>query len=110
MLAVQPERIHAADRDSLETPLEYSFKGGRPGTYSAFFSINPRTGAVTQIAPVDRDVVQQFEITVQVGVGCEVFINGSFLFPCYLSACIKRASTIEKLRNRTAYLQGNLHI
>ncbi|XP_069188061.1 cadherin-99C isoform X1 [Procambarus clarkii] len=65
VLSVKPERIHAADLDSLATPIRYSFMSGRPGTYDRFFAINPQTGAVTHIAAVDRAVTRKFEIVVK---------------------------------------------
>ncbi|KAK8748529.1 hypothetical protein OTU49_015837 [Cherax quadricarinatus] len=65
VLSVNPERIHAADLDSLATPIRYSFMSGRPKTYDRYFAIEPQTGAVTHIAAVDRAVTRKFEIVVK---------------------------------------------
>ncbi|KAK4317592.1 hypothetical protein Pmani_011328 [Petrolisthes manimaculis] len=65
VLSVKPEKIFAADQDSLATPVEYSFMSGRPGTYDRHFAINPQTGVVTHTEAIDRAVSSQFEITIK---------------------------------------------
>lgn len=65
VLGIKPERIQAADLDSLATPVRYSFMSGHPGTFGRYFSISPRTGAVTHIAAVDRAITRKFEIVVK---------------------------------------------
>ncbi|XP_066951958.1 cadherin-99C isoform X2 [Macrobrachium rosenbergii] len=65
VLGIQPERIHAMDLDSLASPIRYSFMSGRPATYDRYFAINPRTGAVTHIAAIDRAVTKKFEIVLK---------------------------------------------
>ncbi|XP_068204162.1 cadherin-99C-like [Palaemon carinicauda] len=62
VLKIEPERIHAMDLDSLAYPIRYSFMSGRPGTYDKYFAINQRTGAVTNIAAIDRAITKKFEI------------------------------------------------
>lgn len=43
---------------------------GRPGNYDQFFTIDPRTGAVTHTAAVDRAAARKFEIVVKVRFRC----------------------------------------
>jgi protocadherin-15 len=66
VLAVQPEKIHAVDMDSLNKPIQYSFLSGTPSTYKDYFEIHPQSGAVRQIRPVDTSVAKKFEIIVKV--------------------------------------------
>ncbi|ROT74065.1 protocadherin-15, partial [Penaeus vannamei] len=65
VLAIKPERIKAMDLDSLSASIRYSFMSGRPGNYDQFFTIDPRTGAVTHTAAVDRAATRKFEIVVK---------------------------------------------
>lgn len=65
VLSVRPERIHAVDMDSLGRPVQYSFGDGTPTNFREFFEIDPRTGAVKQIRPVDTSVAKRFELLVK---------------------------------------------
>ncbi|KAG8256727.1 hypothetical protein J6590_063040 [Homalodisca vitripennis] len=53
ILAISPEKIQAVDMDSINSPIMYSFLSGVPSSYRDYFEINPNTGAVRQIKPVD---------------------------------------------------------
>ncbi|KAF4523016.1 hypothetical protein B566_EDAN007446 [Ephemera danica] len=65
VLAVQPDKIHAVDMDSLNRPIQYSFSSGTPSSYKNYFDIDTKTGAVRQISPVDTSVAKKFEIIVK---------------------------------------------
>ena len=65
-LEVRPEKISAEDSDSLRTPVLYSFSGGEPSSYSSYFSIDPKTGVVSQVRAVGPDSpVEKFELRVR---------------------------------------------
>lgn len=66
ILAISPEKIQAVDMDSINSPISYSFLSGVPSSFREFFEINPSTGAVRQIKPVDTSVAKKFEIIVKV--------------------------------------------
>lgn len=66
ILAISPEKIQAVDMDSINAPISYSFLSGTPASYRDYFEINPSTGAVRQIKPVDTSVAKKFEIIVKV--------------------------------------------
>lgn len=53
--------------DSINSPISYSFLSGTPSSYREYFEINPTTGAVRQIKPVDTAVTKKFELIVKVG-------------------------------------------
>nr|CAD7398924.1 unnamed protein product [Timema cristinae] len=65
ILDISPEKIQAVDMDMINSPIEYSFLSGTPSTYRDYFEINPQTGAVKQIRPVDTSVAKKFEIIVK---------------------------------------------
>lgn len=70
-LTVLPEKLRAEDGDSLRSEVRYSFEGGAPGTYAEHFAIDPRTGIVRQVKPVERQEGDEgeersFEIRVKV--------------------------------------------
>ncbi|XP_054267666.1 cadherin-99C-like [Macrosteles quadrilineatus] len=65
ILGISPEKIQAVDMDSINSPISYSFLSGVPSSYREFFEINPSTGAVRQIKPVDTTVAKKFEIIVK---------------------------------------------
>ena len=58
-LEVHPEKIRAEDQDTLRTEVRYSLESGGPG----FFSIDPKTGVVTQTRPVDA--LSRFDLVVK---------------------------------------------
>lgn len=66
ILAISPEKIQAVDMDSINSPIMYSFLSGAPSSFRDYFEINPSTGAVRQIKPVDTAVSKVFEIIVKV--------------------------------------------
>ncbi|XP_065211081.1 cadherin-99C isoform X2 [Planococcus citri] len=65
VLSITPEKIQAIDMDSLNAPIAYSFASGSPSTFRNYFEINPNTGAVRQIRPVDVSQVKKFDISVK---------------------------------------------
>lgn len=66
ILAIAPEKIQAVDMDSINSPIMYSFLSGSPSSFREFFEINPSTGAVRQVKPVDTSIAKIFEIIVKV--------------------------------------------
>lgn len=52
--------------DSINAAIEYGFLSGTPSNYAEFFHINPTTGVVRQIRPVDTSVTKNFDIIVKV--------------------------------------------
>jgi protocadherin-15 len=80
VLATQPEKIHAVDMDSLNRPIQYSFLSGTPSSYKDYFEIDPKSGAVRQIRPVDISVARKFEIVVKAStVILHINFRNSFL-------------------------------
>ncbi|XP_066582504.1 cadherin-99C isoform X2 [Prorops nasuta] len=65
ILNISPEKIQAVDMDSINAPIHYSFLSGSPPNYREFFEINPNTGAVKQIRPVDTTVTKKFDIIIK---------------------------------------------
>ncbi|XP_047001442.1 cadherin-99C [Schistocerca americana] len=65
ILSISPEKIQAVDMDSINSPIHYSFLSGMPSSYKDYFEINPQTGAVRQIQPVDTSVAKKFEIIIK---------------------------------------------
>lgn len=66
ILNVSPEKIQAVDMDTINSPIIYSFVSGVPESYSDFFRIDPETGAVHQVKPVDTTTTKQFGIIIKV--------------------------------------------
>ncbi|XP_071438739.1 cadherin-99C isoform X2 [Hetaerina americana] len=65
VLNINPVRIRAVDRDSINSPIEYTFLSGMPSTYKDYFEINPQSGAVKQIRPVDTSIAKKFELIIK---------------------------------------------
>ena len=63
---MQPEKLRAADRDTLRADIRYSFESGSPRSYSRYFSIDARTGVVTQTRAIQEKDGDDFEIVVKV--------------------------------------------
>lgn len=66
ILNIYPEKIQAVDMDTINSPIRYSFLSGTPSSFREFFEINPHTGAVRQIKPVDTAVTKRFELIIKV--------------------------------------------
>lgn len=75
VLNIHPEKIQAVDMDSINAAIEYGFLSGTPSNYADYFHINPTTGVVRQIRPVDTSVTKNFDIIVK--VGCSSIVTGS---------------------------------
>ena len=60
--------MQAIDMDSINAPIEYGFLSGNPSNYADYFQINPTTGVVRQIRPVDTSVTKHFDVIVKVSV------------------------------------------
>lgn len=58
--------------DSLNSPIAYSFLSGSPASYPQFFEINPSTGIVKQVKPVESSSVKKFEIIIKVLFVCSL--------------------------------------
>lgn len=65
ILNISPEKIQAVDMDTINSPIQYSFISGTPTNYKDFFEINPTSGAVRQIKPVDTAVTKKFDIIIR---------------------------------------------
>ncbi|BES91601.1 Cadherin domain [Nesidiocoris tenuis] len=65
VMNIQPEKIQAVDMDSLNTPIQYKFISGDPPSFNEYFTIDPTTGVVRQVKPVDTNVAKRFIIIVQ---------------------------------------------
>ncbi|XP_076053074.1 cadherin 99C [Oratosquilla oratoria] len=65
VLDVFPEKIHAHDQDALNAPIRYAFMSGTPPHFDAFFSIDARSGVVTQTRPADSSQTPSFNIDVK---------------------------------------------
>ncbi|XP_055343376.1 cadherin-99C-like isoform X2 [Paramacrobiotus metropolitanus] len=65
-LKIVPEPIRAYDRDTLRYNIHYSFlPEGQPPTFAQYFRINPETGEVRQIRPLESLDVKEFVIYVK---------------------------------------------
>ncbi|XP_067139114.1 cadherin-99C isoform X2 [Centruroides vittatus] len=65
ILKIRPDNINAKDRDSLNSPIKYSFVNGTPLFYSEYFQIDPKRGNIRQIKAVDRSVSKIFSIIIK---------------------------------------------
>ena len=52
VLDISPDTLHAMDRDSLRSEIQYSWVSGSPPEYASYFSIDSRTGVVRQVSRV----------------------------------------------------------
>lgn len=66
MLNISPEKIQAIDMDSVNAPIEYSFLSGVPANFREYFMIDPATGVVRQVRPVDSSTTKNFDIIIKV--------------------------------------------
>lgn len=67
-LRVLPEKIRAEDGDTLRSRIRYSFASGSPPSFRQHFSIDPDTGIVRQMRPVQKgggEGVDLFDIAVK---------------------------------------------
>ncbi|OWA51282.1 Protocadherin-15 [Hypsibius exemplaris] len=65
-IKITPEPIRAYDRDTLRYPIRYSFlPEGQPASFATYFRINPESGEVRQIRPLDQLDVKEFVIYVK---------------------------------------------
>ena len=79
ILHIAPEKIQAIDMDSINAPIRYSFLSGSPANYRDFFEINPSTGAVKQVRPVDTSLAKRFDLIIKVPTTTTVsFASESF--------------------------------
>ncbi|XP_014677833.1 PREDICTED: protocadherin-like wing polarity protein stan [Priapulus caudatus] len=60
-----PEPIRAVDADDINNPVTYSFVSGTRADYAHYFSIDERTGVVTQTAPISRGDTDKVILLVQ---------------------------------------------
>ena len=73
VLSITPDRIFAKDKDSLDAAVTYTFIDGSPLSYLQYFSLDSKTGTVTQIKPVVSEVTHNFNITIKVRVVIYLF-------------------------------------
>ncbi|KAJ2947536.1 hypothetical protein O0L34_g17324 [Tuta absoluta] len=65
ILSIEPEKIQAVDMDTLDARIKYSIDSGEPDTWSEYFDIDPVSGAVRQLKPVDTSIAKKFELTIR---------------------------------------------
>lgn len=66
ILTIEPEKIQAVDMDTLDARIKYSIQSGEPDNWPDYFSIDPQTGAVRQLKPVDTGVAKKFTLVIKV--------------------------------------------
>lgn len=66
ILSIEPEKIQAVDMDTLDARIRYSIESGEPDAWAEYFSIDPNTGAVKQLKPVDTGVAKKFNLVIKV--------------------------------------------
>ncbi|KAI5636358.1 cadherin domain-containing protein [Phthorimaea operculella] len=65
ILSIEPEKIQAVDMDTLDARIKYSIDSGEPDSWSEYFDIDPVSGAVRQLKPVDTSIAKKFELTIR---------------------------------------------
>lgn len=66
LLTVEPEKIQAVDMDTLDARIRYTIESGEPASWESYFAIDPNSGAVRQIVPVDTSVAKKFQLVIKV--------------------------------------------
>lgn len=68
VLDIRPERVLAEDKDSIKSPLLYSFVSGTPASYLEFFNIDSQNGLVRQIRSIDVDNEENIKFNIIIKV------------------------------------------
>ncbi|KAG6457226.1 hypothetical protein O3G_MSEX010182, partial [Manduca sexta] len=65
ILTIEPEKIQAVDMDTLDARIRYSIESGEPDSWATYFAIDPNTGAVRQLVPVDTTIAKKFQLDIK---------------------------------------------
>uniref|UniRef100_A0A2A4J1V5 Cadherin domain-containing protein n=1 Tax=Heliothis virescens TaxID=7102 RepID=A0A2A4J1V5_HELVI len=65
LLTIKPEKIQAVDMDTLDARIKYSIETGEPDSWDKYFAIDPNTGAVRQLVPVDTSIAKKFQLVIK---------------------------------------------
>lgn len=65
---VEPEPIHAVDRDTLNYPIFYSFLSGFPVSFFDYFQIDGNSGVVRQLRAIEEPTLPEFNVIVKVSI------------------------------------------
>ncbi|CAH0674071.1 unnamed protein product [Spodoptera exigua] len=65
ILTIEPEKIQAVDMDTLDARIKYTIDSGEPDSWNTYFAIDPNTGAVRQLVPVDTTIAKKFQLVIK---------------------------------------------
>ncbi|XP_050349309.1 cadherin-99C [Nymphalis io] len=65
ILTIEPEKIQAVDMDTLNARIKYTIESGEPESWTTYFDIDPNTGAVRQLVPVDTSIAKKFQLIIK---------------------------------------------
>ncbi|KAJ0177892.1 hypothetical protein K1T71_006765 [Dendrolimus kikuchii] len=65
ILSIEPEKIQAVDMDTLDARIKYSIESGEPDSWATYFAIDPNTGGVRQLLPVDTTIAKKFQLVIK---------------------------------------------
>ncbi|KAL0881810.1 hypothetical protein ABMA27_001590 [Loxostege sticticalis] len=65
ILTIEPEKIQAVDMDTLDAKIRYSIDSGDPDSWATYFTIDPNSGAVRQLLPVDTSIAKKFQLVIK---------------------------------------------
>ncbi|XP_031770318.2 cadherin-99C [Galleria mellonella] len=65
ILMIEPEKIQAVDMDTLDARIHYSIESGEPDSWATYFAIDPNSGAVRQLTPVDTSIAKKFNLVIK---------------------------------------------
>ncbi|XP_028178475.1 cadherin-99C, partial [Ostrinia furnacalis] len=65
ILTIEPEKIQAVDMDTLDAKIRYTIESGEPDSWATYFSIDPNSGAVRQLMPVDTSIAKKFQLVIK---------------------------------------------
>jgi protocadherin-15 len=68
ILTMEPEKIQAVDMDTLDAKIRYSIESGEPDSWQTYFAIDPISGAVRQLLPVDTTIAKKFQLVIKVSI------------------------------------------
>ncbi|KAJ8719097.1 hypothetical protein PYW07_016653 [Mythimna separata] len=65
ILTIEPEKIQAVDMDTLDARIKYTIDSGEPDSWATYFAIDPNTGGVRQLVPVDTSIAKKFQLVIK---------------------------------------------
>ncbi|KAH9631094.1 hypothetical protein HF086_000137 [Spodoptera exigua] len=68
ILTIEPEKIQAVDMDTLDARIKYTIDSGEPDSWNTYFAIDPNTGAVRQLVPVDTTIAKKFQLVIKLTI------------------------------------------